>query len=141
MGDETRRRLAGLGQTVSLAAGDQLTREGETTESLGILLEGRIALRVRVPERGAVTILTVEPGDIVGWSALVPPHRASSTAVALAPSVIALFDGDVLRQALAEDDKLAADFYPAVLNAVARRLEGTRLQLLDLFSQRSAEPW
>ena len=33
-------------------------------------------LRVRVPERGPITILTVEPGDVVGWSAVVPPFRA-----------------------------------------------------------------
>ena len=32
-----------------------------------------------------MTILTVEPGDIFGWSAIVPPHRATSTAVAIEP--------------------------------------------------------
>ena len=37
------------------------------------MVTGRVALRVRVPERGPPTILTVEPGDVVGWSALVPP--------------------------------------------------------------------
>jgi CRP/FNR family transcriptional regulator, cyclic AMP receptor protein len=105
------------------------------------VLRGRVALRVRVPERGNVTILTVEPGDIVGWSALVPPHRASSTAVAMVSSDLVLFDGAALRAALADDAQLAAQVYPLLLNAVARRLEGTRLQLLDLFSQRWVEPW
>ncbi len=138
---ETRTRMAELGSLVELPADAVLTREGERTESVGILLTGRIALRVRVPERGAVTILTVEPGDIVGWSALVPPHRASSTAVALIPSELALFDGEVLRDALAADPALAAEIYPVLLSAVARRLEGTRQQLLDLFSHRPDEPW
>jgi CRP-like cAMP-binding protein len=118
-----------------------LTREGEPTEALGIVMVGRVGLRLRVPERGAVTILTVEPGDIVGWSALVPPHRASATAVAIVPSEVALFDGPALREALTTDSQLAAELYPAILSAVARRLEGTRLQLLDLFSQRWVEPW
>jgi CRP/FNR family cyclic AMP-dependent transcriptional regulator len=139
--DETRLALADLGRVVTVEAGEMLTREGEPNETVGIVLRGRIALRVRVPERGTVTILTVEPGDIVGWSALVPPHRASSTAVALVPSDLVLFDGNSLRAALASDAQLAAEVYPLLLNAVARRLEGTRLQLLDLFSQRWVEPW
>ena len=35
----------------------------------GVVIKGRVALRTLVPERGMVTILTVEPGDIFGWSA------------------------------------------------------------------------
>ncbi len=138
---ETRLALAELGRLASIEAGEVLTREGEPNETVGIVLRGRVALRVRVPERGNVTIMTVEPGDIVGWSALVPPHRASSTAVALVSSDLVLFDGAALRAALTDDAELAAQVYPLLLNAVARRLEGTRLQLLDLFSQRWVEPW
>jgi CRP/FNR family cyclic AMP-dependent transcriptional regulator len=138
---DTRLALAKLGRLVSIEAGAMLTREGEPNETVSIVLRGRVALRVRVPERGNVTILTVEPGDIVGWSALVPPHRASSTAVAMVSSDLVLFDGAALRAALADNAQLAAQVYPLLLNAVARRLEGTRLQLLDLFSQRWVEPW
>jgi len=136
-----RARLARMGRLATLASGDILLREGEPSNHLAIVLEGRIGLRLRVPERGPITILTVEPGDVVGWSAVVPPYRATSTAVALAPTELALFDGQRLREALAIDAELAAGLYPVILSAVSRRLEGTRLQLLDLFSQRWVEPW
>jgi CRP-like cAMP-binding protein len=137
----TRGKLARMGRLSTLVNGQVLMREGEPTDYLAIVLEGRIGLRVRVPERGPITILTVEPGDVVGWSAVVPPFRATSTAVALAPTELALFEGLQLREALASDAELAAELYPVILNAVSRRLEGTRLQLLDLFSQRWVEPW
>lgn len=133
--------LSELGRLARLPAGEVLIREGESADQLSIVLEGRIGLRMRVPERGQVTILTVEPGDIVGWSAIVPPFRSTSTAVALVDSELALFDGEALRAALAGDAELAAALYPVLMRAVARRLEGTRLQLLDLFSQRWVEPW
>jgi CRP-like cAMP-binding protein len=133
--------LAGLGRVVEVAPSDFILREGELNDTLAIVLEGRVALRVRVPERGQVTILTVEQGDVVGWSAVVPPHRAMSSAVALSQSRLATFDGPALRQALLDDEHLATQFYPLLLAAVARRLDGTRLQLLDLFSQRWVEPW
>jgi CRP-like cAMP-binding protein len=137
----TRIALAELGRLVALPAGEVLIREGDPSDVLAIVLEGRIGLRLRVPERGQVTIMTVEPGDVVGWSAIVPPYRATSTAVALVYTELAVFEGERLRDALTTDQTLAADLYPVLLNAVARRLEGTRLQLLDLFSQRWVEPW
>jgi CRP-like cAMP-binding protein len=111
-------------------------REGEQSEFLGVVLDGRLGLRLRVPERAPVTILTVEPGDVVGWSAVVPPHRSTSTVVALTDAELAYFEARALREALADDDSLAAEFYPGLLGAVSRRLEGTRLQLLDLFGER-----
>lgn len=137
----TRQALSALAELRSASAGDVLTREGEPTDFLGVLLAGRVGLRLRVPERGPLTILTVEPGDVIGWSAVVPPYRATSTVVALADTELAYFAGPALRAALDNDDSLAAEFYPLVLRAVSRRLEGTRLQLLDLFSERWVEPW
>ncbi len=138
---ESRRALARLGRLVTVAASETLLREGDPTESMAIVVDGRIGLRLYVPERGHVTILTVEPGDVVGWSALVAPFRATSTAVALERSRLIRFEGEELRHRLAADSELALAVYPLLLEAVARRLEGTRLQLLDLFTQRWVEPW
>jgi CRP-like cAMP-binding protein len=126
---------------VAVPAGSVLMREGETNDVMAIVLEGRVSLRMRVPERGQVSIVTIEPGDVVGWSAMVPPYRATSTAVVLADTELAQFDGPRLRELIAANAELAAQLYPVLLKAVARRLEGTRLQLLDLFSQRWVEPW
>lgn len=136
-----RATLAAMGELREFPAGTVVIKEGELTDFLGVVLEGRLGLRLRVPERGALTIMTVEPGDVVGWSAIVPPFRATSTVVTLTDTQLAYFDGQVLRVALGDDDSLAAEFYPGLLSAVARRLEGTRLQLLDLFGQRWVEPW
>lgn len=117
----------------TFAAGDVILREGTDTETFGIVLGGRVALRLLVPERGAVTVMTVEPGDVLGWSALVPPYRATSTAVAVEPTRLLAFESAPLRKALQEDPALAATVYPRVLEAVARRLGATRHQLLDLY--------
>ena len=76
-------------------------REGDDTHPFGIVASGRVALRLLVPERGATTILTVEPGDVLGWSALVPPCRATSTAVAVEPTRLLEFDVETLRRACA----------------------------------------
>jgi CRP-like cAMP-binding protein len=139
-------RLAGIATLREVDAGFELTREGVVTEALSIVLTGRVALRTLVPERGMVTILTVEPGDIVGWSAIVPPHRGTATSIAIEPVTLLDLPGERLRALLRSDYALAASVYPRVLQAVARRLAATRLQLLDLFAReewgrQEIQPW
>ena len=136
-----RERLRPHLEIVGYEAGSEVLHEGEPMLHLGIVLSGRVALRLRVPERGPTTILTVEPGDIIGWSAVVPPHRASDTVVALLPTEMLLVDGPALQAELAADAELAAPVYLSLLEALARRLTGTRLQLLDLFTMTESEPW
>ncbi len=143
---QTQARLAELGRVDHRLAGTQILTEGEPTDDFAIVAAGRVALRMLVPERGMVTILTVEAGDVLGWTALVPPHRSTATAVALEPVELLAFEGAKLRAALAADPTLAATIYPRVLQSVARRLAVTRLQLLDLFAHEAATrseiaPW
>jgi len=139
-------RLAALAEFRDVPLGEELTREGEITEAFWVVLAGRVALRMLVPERGMVTILTVEQGDIVGWSAIVPPHRATTTAIAIEPVRLLEIRGKDLRALLHGDHALASSVYPRVLQAVGRRLSATRLQLLDLFAReewgrREVQPW
>ena len=100
-----------------------------------------LAIRLRVPGRDVATILTVDADDIVGWSAVVPPHRSTSTVVALSRTTVLLIDGEALRAELEADPATAAPVYHALLQAMSRRLTGTRLQLLDLFTTPGMEPW
>ena len=106
-----------------------------------MLLSGRVALTQHVAGRGSVTLMTVEPGDIFGWSAIIAPFKATSTVVSLEPVAVVSFDGQQLRQALRADCLLAAGVYPKVLEALARRMVATRTQLLDLYGSESQEPW
>jgi CRP/FNR family transcriptional regulator, cyclic AMP receptor protein len=131
-------RLAAIAEVRDLAPGDVVVAEGQIAETLGIVLSGRIALRMLVPERGTVTILTVEPGDVVGWSAVVAPYRGTDDAVAIEPVRLLTFSGERLRLLLRADPLLAASLYPRLLQSVGRRLAATRMQLLDLFAR---EEW
>jgi len=141
LGGSERRHLASFARLVAVEPDETLLREGEPTPYLAIVTAGRIALRMLVPGRGPITVMTVEPGDIVGWSAVLPPHRATSTAVAVERSEVIAFDGPPLRLALESDEDLAAALYPRILRSVARRLEGTRLQLLDVFGRPEDRTW
>lgn len=137
-----RDRLVDVAHVAGFPAGATLMREGEEPPFLAIVTEGRVALRMTVPERGPVTILTVERGDVVGWSAIVRPHRATSTAVTTEATTLLVIDAEGLRRLLDGDLALAATLYPRLLEALGRRLSATRQQLLDLYAQQREEvPW
>jgi CRP-like cAMP-binding protein len=138
---EARAVLAELAHPRTFEPGEILFHEGEEATWFAILRSGRVALRMLVPERGEVTILTVEPGDVLNWSAVTPPYRSTSTAHALEPVEVTEFEGAALRGVLRSDPRLAAVVYPRLLAAVARRLTGTREQLLDVFASEASPPW
>ncbi len=134
-------RLAPMIARLDLDAGVTFMREGEITDFLAIVVRGHVGLQMRVPERGSITILTLDAGDIVGWSAIVEPYRATTSATTLEPTELAIIDAETLRDLLASDAEAAAVLLRQVLHTVVARLAATRVQLLDLFQGREADPW
>jgi CRP/FNR family cyclic AMP-dependent transcriptional regulator len=137
-----RGRLESLGAVRAYEPGAEILRAGATTPFLAVVDHGRVALRLRVPERGGrVTIVTVEPGELLGWSAVVPPFRATVDAVATEPTRLTTYEATALREAMAVDCELAAAVLPLVLESVSDRLGASWDQLLDLFGTQPWEPW
>ena len=138
---DSKRRIGEMARTYDAPSRARLLREGDETKELSILVSGRVALTEHVGGRGSVTLMTVEPGDIFGWSALISPFRATSTVVSLEPVTVVAIDGARLRGEVHSDCELAAGIYPKLLEALARRLGATRHQLLDLYGSEQTEPW
>jgi CRP-like cAMP-binding protein len=127
-------RLASLGQLREAEPGELLLVEGAPTTELDLILSGRVGVTEREPGRGQVTLMTVEAGDIVGWSVLLAHLVATATVRVIEPTRLVAFPAERLRAALAEDPVLSAAVHHAALDALARRLMATRHQLLDLGS-------
>lgn len=139
---EARATLRSLGRTVAYDSDATILQEGADTPFLGLLQVGRVALRMRVPERGQrLTILTVEPGELLGWSAVVAPYRATVDAIATEPTRIVAFEAEALRRALATDTNVAAELPLLILETVSHRLTASWTQLLDLFGTHETQPW
>lgn len=138
---EVREQLNAFGTMLAYEPGDEVLRAGTQARFLAVIERGRVALRLRVPERGRVTIVTVEPGELLGWSAVVPPFRATVDAVATTPTRLIAYDAAALRERLATDCELAATLLPLVLESVSERLSASWDQLLDVFRTQPWEPW
>jgi CRP/FNR family cyclic AMP-dependent transcriptional regulator len=135
-------RLLPWSEVLRFDTGVTVLREGVDTPFLGVIETGRVALRLRLAERGErLTLVTVETGELLGWSALVAPHRATVDAVVTEPSRIRAFEASRLRSMLAEDCELAAALLPLALETVSGRLNASWSQLLDMYGRREDQAW
>jgi CRP-like cAMP-binding protein len=69
----------GCGSNVRFNAGEFVFQEGEEANIFYLIREGRVALEVGFPGRGSVTIQTLDGGEMLGWSWLIPPIAGGST--------------------------------------------------------------
>ncbi|MBP1701721.1 MAG: uncharacterized protein H6Q38_828 [Chloroflexi bacterium] len=133
-------RLIELSCLQDLETGQELFREGDKEDCLFIVLEGRVAIEMRVPGRGKVRIYTAEPMDIVGWSSITPVVRQRTAgARAVLPSRVVCLNAQKLYNACEEDHDLGYVVFRRLANVVASRLLTTRLQLLDMFAHPAAK--
>jgi len=125
--------ITGCASNVRFDGGQYLFREGEEAEKFFIIRHGRIGLEIYSPERGAITIQTLEAGDILGWSWLVPPYQWRFDAKATELVRAVALDGKCLRTKCEEDHNLGYTLLKRFAHIIEQRLEATRLQLLDVY--------
>jgi CRP-like cAMP-binding protein len=125
--------IAGCAKNVRFGAGEQLFREGEAADTFFLVRFGVVAIETWVPGRGAVRIETIEPGEVVGWSSLIPPYRYHFDARALDLVRAVAFDGACLREKCHDDHDLGYPLIRRFSEVLAERLQVTRLRLLDVY--------
>lgn len=128
-------RLAASATVCNFAAQSLLFREGTQNDFLMIVASGRIALQMHVPNRDDVRILSLGPGDMLAWSALLGGGRMTTSAIALEDTQVIAIPAAAVA-ALCESDPLVGyRLMRQVALSLANRLVATRLQLLDLFAE------
>lgn len=129
--------LTGCASNVRFEAGQYLFREGEDAEKFFILRSGKIDIEVYAPGRGPIVIQSLEPGDVLGWSWLVPPYQWRFDAKATERALAIALDGVCLRTKCEEDCHLGFELLKRFTDIMNQRLEGTRMHLLDVHGARA----
>lgn len=108
--DAARRRIAAELHPLALSSGQYLVRQGETGDSLYLLVTGRLGV-IAATEAGPTVVGRIDPGAVVGELAVLAdtPRLAS---------VVALRDSRLLRLSRAAFDAVAEE-HPRLLRAAA----------------------
>jgi CRP/FNR family transcriptional regulator, cyclic AMP receptor protein len=125
--------VSAAAHTVRFGTGERLFHEGAPARGCWLIHDGCVALDLMVPGRGEVTVQTLGPGDLLGWSWLLPPFEWHFGAVAVRPTIATELDTDRLL-ALAElDSRFGYSLVLSLFQACVQRLQATRARLLDLY--------
>ncbi|MBS0266021.1 MAG: cyclic nucleotide-binding domain-containing protein [Planctomycetes bacterium] len=119
-------------QTVS--GGETLFRQGEACPDLFLVQSGHFRLDMHRAGRGPVTIVTVGPGELLAWSALLGEGSLTASATATEDSRIICLPGDKLRTLCHVDHEFGYSLMTHLAAALSKRLLATRLHLLETLS-------
>lgn len=125
--------IAGCGQIAAFETGRHLFREGDDADVFYLLRHGRLALELYMPGRGALTVSTHGPGELIGWSWLFPPYRWHLDGRVVERVSAVVFDGACLRGKAEANHELGYELMKRFAAQMIERLQATRVQLLDVY--------
>jgi len=126
-----REKLLGHSEPFQFAAGDVIFTEGAPSLYLYLVKSGRVAIEVHFPGWGRREILSVGPGELFSWSALVEPRLETASARALEASEVLGIKGGVLMDLCREDPEFGFQLYRTLAEVITDRLVSTHRQLLE----------
>ncbi|MCC6396624.1 MAG: cyclic nucleotide-binding domain-containing protein [Bacteroidetes bacterium] len=125
--------LIGCATNVRFADNATIIQEGQIANKFYLIRSGRIALQMDVPGKESLRIQTVGPGEILGWSWLISPYRWHFSAIAVLDTRAIALDGECLRNKCEKECSFGYEMLRRLSQVMERRLEATRLQLIDLY--------
>jgi CRP-like cAMP-binding protein len=137
LGEASLAAVAALAVTEEQPAGAILFRESDPSVDVWFVLKGRVSLSMRLGDPRDLTVLSLGPGELVGWSALLEGRRVATGRVTEAAALLRLPSRALL--ALCDADHHVGYAVMKQLSVVlAQRLHDTRLQLMDMFGKEKA---
>ncbi|GLV53504.1 hypothetical protein KDH_03570 [Dictyobacter sp. S3.2.2.5] len=126
-------QLADLATPVEYEPNQYIFHEGQSAEYFYVIIEGKVALETFAADRGAISIETIEAGEVLGWSWLFEPYRWHFSAHVIEKVKAIALHGESLRYMCESDHVFGYRLVKRVAYIVMRRLQTTRLQLLDIY--------
>lgn len=126
-------RVASSTTIVHHPAGSVIARTGGDADRFHAVVDGRAAIELTASDREPLIVATVHPGEVIGWSWFVEPHRWRFDVVALDEVCALTIDAAALRSACEADHELGYRVAHHLARVIAARLESTRHQLVDVY--------
>lgn len=125
-------QIADVTRLRDVPEGQVLFRQGDIPRDVFLLVSGSVALDINT-SGGQKRIMTVGPGEILGWSALLEQTQMTATATTLAPTCVAEINTEQLLSICRRNPRFGYELLRRTALALASRLSATRMQLLDAY--------
>jgi CRP-like cAMP-binding protein len=124
LSERHRMLLASGARPFSVGPGHLLLQQGMEADAFYLIQSGQVALSRAVPGAADAPVQTVGPGEVVGWSWLVPPYRWQFTGRAVDTVQGIAFNAAWLRDLCESDYSLGYHLLRQLITIMAERLTG-----------------
>jgi len=126
------KEIAAMSKEASFKKGELIFREGEKAENLHFLIEGSVALRVKLTSRPeSVTVSFVSsPYQSFGWSGIVAPNHYTSSAECDEDSVLMITPAAPFMKLLEAHTEAGFKVIQRVAEIIADRLRNSHQALI-----------
>lgn len=138
--DGQRERLLALGRDREFPAGHRLFDEGGPADRFWLVGSGEVALDLDLPGRRPAVVETIGPGQLLGWSWLLPPYQWHLGARTLGLVTTREFAAGEVRALCAAEPEIGYRLSLGCAAVIAERLQATRLRLVDLYAPPGGGP-
>ena len=120
--------IVGCASNVVFKEGEIIMKENAPADKFYLIREGMVAIEIT----RTVTIQTVQGGDILGWSWLIPPYRYRFNCRVVENVRAIALDGKCLREKCETNHDLGYELLKRLTGVFTQRLEATRKQIISL---------
>jgi hydrogenase nickel insertion protein HypA len=125
--------IAKISKLRNFRKNETLFDENQFADKLYLISSGNVLLEVCTAETGCKPILTVEAGEMLGWSSLTDERKYTARAVATEPVEVIQIDGNQMRAICDSDPRFGYEFLRRAMTALAKRLSVTWKQLGNVY--------
>ena len=135
LGDEELKEVEKMCAPEVFEAGTIICRQDKELEKLYIIEDGLVSIMIELGPTDKRQIQSAANFECIGWSASIPPFRATCTAKALKKTKVLAFNGKELRNLISTNPKLCAEIAGGVAYVISQRLRGAFSQLMGVSYQ------
>jgi CRP-like cAMP-binding protein len=126
-------QIASISEVCDYDPKEILFHEGEEADYVYFVVTGKIMLELCPSTIYQKSLMSVGPGEMLGWSAFVEQCNYASTGVVVAPTQLIRIEGKRLRSICDNDTEFGYDFMHRIMRGLAKRLTTTWTQLANVY--------
>jgi CRP-like cAMP-binding protein len=134
LSDDQLKAIARLGQEKSFDQGEEIFKQGQKAETLYVLLDGMVTLRIKAEEEIDLMAETMkETGSVFGTASLMSPYISNVTARCIKSTKALVIDSAGFQEILRRDPLIGFEVMTKLAQLYFNRLNSTRAAITNLF--------
>ena len=134
LSDDQLKAIAQLGQEKSFEAGEEIFKQGQKADTLYVLLDGVVTLRIKAEEEIDLMAETLrETGNVFGTASLMSPFVSNVTARCVKATTVLAMDSAKFQEIIRQDPLIGLEVMTKLAQLYFKRLNTTRAAITNLF--------